>query len=108
MRGVASVLYHEAQARGGGVGKLREVATDAKFFTSLTSGAIPRPAEMAPADFEAWLLCGRIAAEMVSGRFRPTLNANHFHDISVFPSWTRRMAYVTSVGRMFFYWEEKA
>jgi spore germination cell wall hydrolase CwlJ-like protein len=103
MRGVASVMVHRSHQRGE---SLQQVATDSSFFTSLQHGKVPHPSEMAPTDFGAWLLCGKIAAEMVSGRFKPVINANHFHDVSVYPGWARRMAYVEKRGRFCFYFEE--
>ena len=45
----------------------------------------------APADQRAWRIAQKIADEMVSGSFSPSINADHFHTPAVSPSWSKNV-----------------
>lgn len=65
--------------------------------------AIDKP-EKKPEEHHSWLLAGEIVGILVrSGKYSATRCADHHHDISVTPDWTKRMDFEIQIGDIRFY-----
>ena len=57
-----------------------------------------------PSDCDKWTICCKIAEDMVSGAFEPTIDAtSYFADYIEKPYWANAMTFVTKIGQHLFY-----
>jgi spore germination cell wall hydrolase CwlJ-like protein len=99
------VIWQRAERAGGDVDRLRQVVTRRKQFSAYPACTrlTPWTAPVGSADRWAWAVSVKIAHEMTDGRFRPTVQADHYHAVTVSPRWAKQLTLVATVGKHKFY-----
>lgn len=75
-------------------------------FNASDPNAAKWPRVSDKAEWDAWLQCLNVTQGVwESSGADPTLNATHYHDKSVLPSWTAKMTPTITIGAFCFYRE---
>lgn len=106
----ADAMWHRAAKRAGErfvtlswdkrAAVLCDTALKSKVFSALNSGKVlTLPIKRDQASQTAWRRCNAIARDMITGTYRPSTQADHYHRDDVRPAWTDGMRYLGQVGR---------
>ena len=95
--GVASVIWHRA---GGKPERMAAVCLKPRQFSCWVKGRYNHARPVG----EAYAASKRLAALLLSGKFTPTIRADHYHADYVQPMWAAKMERVGLIGGHWFYW----
>jgi N-acetylmuramoyl-L-alanine amidase len=89
---VASVIY--TRARSNDINKIVDVILKPRQFSCWNDGNIPEEGSG-----QAWLDSVKIAEQLLSGKFKPTVKATHYYNPKkASPSWARNQHVVAMIG----------
>jgi spore germination cell wall hydrolase CwlJ-like protein len=100
INGVASVIWHRARCQPKA---LYGVLTKPKQFSSVADRKLLAEKPVLPPADKTWTYCCEVARRMLAGQFEPVVQADHFHDTSMTPTWTQGMTYRGAIGRLRFW-----
>jgi spore germination cell wall hydrolase CwlJ-like protein len=93
---VASVIWTRA---AGEPARLKTVCLRRKQFSCWNDGSLARMKAWGP----SWEQAQALAAQMTTGKFKPTIRATHYHATYVQPVWASEMRQVRKIGQHVFY-----